>query len=111
MNPQVPVVVPPKAAALVADLGMQAEMEQMFDWVRQNVPRLQAIRVELRRSYHTPKLGPHLIIWAHQYPPTVPTVESLIEWDWAGWKAQTFPPRVCTRFTMNRAFHPLAQAS
>jgi hypothetical protein len=111
MNAQVPVVISPNAAAFVAELGMHAEMEQMFDWVRQNVPRLQAIRMEL----HNPRLGspfsPHLTIWAHQHPTADPTEEPLVEWEWDGWKAQTFPPQVCRRFIMNRAYRPLDQAS
>jgi hypothetical protein len=107
MNTQVPVVIPPDAAALAAELGMQAEMEQMFEWVRKNVPRLQAIRVELWHPRRAPARGPHLVIWAHQHPTADPTEEPLVEWEWDGWKAQTFPPRVCRRFIMNRAYRPL----
>jgi hypothetical protein len=92
----VPLTVTPEAAARVTQLGMQREFEQMLEHVRQTVPGLVAIEVELALPYDTgdyPSVliqpimkNPHL-----EYDPT--------DWDYATWKVQTFPPEVCMHFS------------
>jgi hypothetical protein len=45
--PTVLLIVPEEAAAAVAELGMQRALDLILDWVRQNVPALEGIRVAL----------------------------------------------------------------
>jgi hypothetical protein len=104
----VPLEVTEEAAAHVATLGMQQELEQMLDWVRRNVAALQEIRVALRRRFAYGELPPRVFIWASRAEPAEGAPHDLIEWDWAGWKAQTFPPKVCTSFTLFCTYQPLA---
>ena len=47
----VPLEVTEEAAAHVAKLGMQQELEQMLDWVRRHVAGLQEIRVAVSRRF------------------------------------------------------------
>ena len=58
----VPLEVTEEAAAHIAKLGMQPELEQMLDWVRRNVTGLQEMRVAMRRRLGTrdPALRGHL---------------------------------------------------
>ena len=49
----VPVVVDPEATARVAELGMQAEFDQMLDYARRAVPDLRRIDVEVAWPYDT----------------------------------------------------------
>jgi hypothetical protein len=104
--PAVPLVVTEEAVAHLASLGMQRELEQMLDWVRQHVASLQGIRVALRRNCGWGQLPPRLLIWAYQVRPAEDAPIDLVEWDWAGWKAQTFPPQVCTSFTLMCTYQP-----
>ncbi len=104
----VPLEVTEEAAAHIAALGLQQELEQMLDWVRRNVVGLREIRVAMRRRFVWDNIPPYVIIWASQEKPAEGTPYDLIEWDWAGWKAQTFPPNVCTSFTSFCAYQPLA---
>src|SRR5271163_4829327 len=106
--PVVPLEVTEEAAAHIAMLGMQQELERMLDWVRQRVTSLQEIRVTLRRHFGWGKLPPSVVIWASRAQPAEGTPYDLIEWTWAGWKAQTFPPEVCTSFTLFCTYQPLA---
>jgi hypothetical protein len=105
----VPLEVTEEAAAHIAKLGMQPELEQMLDWVRRHVTALQEIRVAMsRRLGYYGKLPPRVYIWAHQAKPAENAPVDLVEWEWAGWKAQTFPPQVCTSFTLFCTYQPLA---
>jgi len=104
----VPLEVTEEAAAHVATLGMQQELEQMLDWVRQHVASLREIRVAMRRRFAGGKIPPYVHIWASRAKPAEGTPYDLIEWEWAGWKAQTFPPQVCTSFTLMCTYQPLA---
>jgi hypothetical protein len=49
----VPVTIEPEAAARVAELGLQAEFEQMLEQVRKTVRGLRQIEVTLRDRYDT----------------------------------------------------------
>ncbi len=105
----VPLEVTEKAAAHVARLGMQQELEQMLGWVRQNVAGLQEMRVAMsRRLGYYGKSPPYVIIWAQQARPAENAPVDLVEWEWAGWKAQTFPPQVCASFLLCCSYQPLA---
>jgi len=104
----VPLKVTEEAAAHVATLGMQQELEQMLDWVSQRVAGLQEIRVAMRRRFAWDAIPPYVVVWASRAKPAEGTPYDLIEWEWAGWKAQTFPPQVCTSFTLMCTYQPLA---
>ena len=105
----IPLEVTQEAAAHIAKLGMQQELEQMLDWVRRNVAGLQEIRVAMSRSFDGyGKLPPRVHIWASQASPAEDAPVDLVEWEWAGWKAPTFPPQVCTSFTLFCAYQPLS---
>ena len=97
----IPLFVTEESGRRVAQLEMQRELDAMIEWTRINVPDLQAIIVMpgyredslvVIKAYRT---------WEKENPPT-----DLIEWDWAGWKAETFPPRVCANFIMSCTFQP-----
>ena len=109
MTTKVPVIVTEEAATRVATSGTERDLEVMLEWVQDNVPDLRAVHVTPGYSHHA--LTANLIVilayrkWAEERPPT-----DLIEWDWAGWKAQTFPPPVCARFIMSCTFQPLPTA-
>jgi hypothetical protein len=104
----VPLEVTQEANAHIAKLGVQQELEQMLDWVRRNVAGLQEIRVAMSGRFPWGKISPFVVIWASRAQPPEGIPYDLIEWEWAGWKAQTFPPHVCSSFTLFCAFQPLA---
>ncbi len=54
------------------------------------------------------KHPPWVVIWASRARPTEGTPYDLIEWEWAGWKAQTFLGKPCTAFTLFCTYQPLA---
>ena len=93
----IPVTVEPDAAARVAELGMQAELQQMIEHTRQVVADLQNIRVVLEPPYDTGD-EPYLTIYstrAGSYNGDDPT-----EGEWGSWKVNTFSPDVCRHFAM-----------
>ena len=102
----IPVSITEEAERRVALLGMEQELSLMLDWTRDNVPDIRAICV--RPSMIRGGILANLVVimahraWDDEHPPT-----DLIEWDWAGWKAQTFPPRVCLNFIMSCTFQPV----
>jgi hypothetical protein len=97
---KIPVTVTEEAGGRVADLGMQRELEQMLDWARQNVADLRGVRVALGGPLIYRDERPTVILWAHRDWPADKGPLPLVEWEWAGWKAQTFAPQVCTSFTL-----------
>jgi hypothetical protein len=105
----IPVSITEEAARRVALLGMHRELDAMLEWTRDNVPDLQAIIVTPSVSRRALKAT--LIIinahcnWNEEHSRTVP-----IECDWADWKVQTFPPRVCANFIMSSTFQPVPAA-
>jgi hypothetical protein len=54
MNPTtIPVTIAPEAAERVAELGMQRELERMLDFLRQEVPGVLSVAVQLALPYDT----------------------------------------------------------
>jgi hypothetical protein len=49
----VPITIEPEAAARVAELGMQRELEEMLAHAQQTVPNLRALEVQLALPYDT----------------------------------------------------------
>lgn len=93
----VPVTISPEAAARVAELGMQKEMEQMIAHVREVVPSLVAIEVEIAERYD---LGgePGISIIPYSDQPYVE--EDRTSWELIGWESRTFPPQVLEHFAI-----------
>ncbi len=99
----IPVTVTPEAAARIAELGMQAELERMLEHTRQTAPGLRSIEVQLALPYDTgddtsinieaTRENPHL-----PYDPT--------DRNWGAWKVRTFPPDVCRYFVMLSVYEP-----
>jgi hypothetical protein len=102
----IPLEVTEETAAHIATLGMQHELELMLDWVRRNVAALQGIRVAMTGHCGWGNAPPSVLIWAYQTPPAEDAPLDLVEWDWGGWKAQTFPPQVCSAFTLMCTYQP-----
>jgi hypothetical protein len=103
---RIPVILEEEAGRRVARLNMHRELEVMLEWVQSHVPDLQGIRVTHGLS-HSPVLANLVVIKAHRHwdaqrPPT-----DLVEWDWAGWKVQAFPPSICGNVIMSCTFQPL----
>jgi hypothetical protein len=93
----IPITVKPEAAARVAELGMQAELERMLEHTLQTVPGLRSIEVQEALPYDTGDETTILIL--------ATLAESHPEYDrtdsaWGRWKVTTFPPDVCRYFVM-----------
>ncbi|SRR6266542_385143 len=93
----VPLTVTPEAAARVAELGMQRELEQMLEHVRQAVPGLRTIAVELWDQYDL-DVEPRVVILATMVSEN--PVEDRTENALGRWKVTTFSPDVCRHFVI-----------
>lgn len=93
----IPVTVTPEAAARVAELGMQQQLDQMLEHTLRTVSGLQSIEVQLAPPYDMGDT-PRVILEAHRAGPLLLTDDTEIEW--GGWKVDTFPPEVCEHFLM-----------
>jgi hypothetical protein len=93
----VPVTIRPDAAARVAELGMQSELQQMIDHARQVVPDLAAIEVEIAERYD---MGgePGVSIIAYSDRPFEP--EDNTSDELRRWKIETFPAQVLEHLTI-----------
>jgi 2'-5' RNA ligase len=90
----IPVQVADDAAARVAELGLQRELEQMIEHARQTARGLRAIRVTLEYDPVYPANDPQVVVWVHRdVPPEGPAADKT-GWQWAEWIARTFPPHV-----------------
>jgi hypothetical protein len=93
----VPVTVTEQAAAHVAELGMQAELEQLIEQTRRLVPALKHIEVVLALPYDTGD-EPGIVIEAWRgdtYRPGDPAEDQ-----WDDWKIRTYSPDIWRHFTM-----------
>jgi hypothetical protein len=94
--PTVPVRIKPEAAERIAELGLQAEVDQALQRVQQVVPQLGHIDVEPREPYDT-AMEPGVIIsvWCR-----LPYQEARdIEWSLYDWRGDTFPRPVIERLS------------
>jgi hypothetical protein len=99
----VPVTIEPEAAARVAELGMQAELERMLEHTRQTVPGLRAIDVQLALPYDTGD-ETSIIIQATMDNPHLEYDST--EDQLGAWKVDTFPPDVCRYFVILTVYGP-----
>jgi hypothetical protein len=91
-TPTVPLTITAGAAARVAELGMQAELERMLEQVRLEVPQLQHIDVELEEPYDTGgEVGVSVRAWSGLPWQQIDEVWRPL----ARWRRATFSPHVC----------------
>src|SRR5262245_24026230 len=97
LNTTIPVNITPEAAEHVAQLGMQAELEQMLQHTLQTVSGLHRIDVTLHDSYD---LGdePGVVIEAWR-DPACHSPDDKTQWELGRWQVETFSPDVCWHFT------------
>jgi hypothetical protein len=88
----VPVTITAEAEARLAELGMREEAEQMIAHVREVVPDLAAVEVEIAEPYDTGSAcGVNILVYSdRRYVP-----EDTTSWDFGVWQVRTFPPQVC----------------
>jgi hypothetical protein len=96
----VPGTVAEDAAAGVAGLGMQGELEQMIEHAKRTAPGLRAIRVTLEYDPACPHNDPGVVIWVHRDEPADKSTFDRTGWDWSRWRGVTFPPEVCWHISM-----------
>jgi hypothetical protein len=98
LSATVPVTVTPEAAARIAKLGFQAQVNRIIDYARQNLPDLDRIEVELHDRY---ELGdePVLVIDAYGRRPFDPADQTENEMD--RWIVREFPPQVLEHLITN----------
>jgi hypothetical protein len=87
----VPVTVTPEAAARIAELGFQTQIEQMIEYARGHLPDVVRIEVVLNERYD---MGgePGVTVEAYGTRPFVPG--ETISWDLIGWAVDTFPSEI-----------------
>jgi hypothetical protein len=94
----IPVTIQPDAAAFLAEIGQEPELEKMLEHAKATIPHLRALNVVL---HDFPETGPpSLTIDAHidrssngHDPVNQNTV-------FGCWKIRNFPPEVCVNFTL-----------
>jgi hypothetical protein len=87
----IPVSVTPEAAARIAELGFEKQMEQMIDYARQHIPKLVRIEVVLTDRYDMGgPPGVTVKAWTdREFDPNDTTQDNLYRW-----VVGTFPPEV-----------------
>jgi hypothetical protein len=93
----IPTVVSPEAAARVAELGMQAEFDQMIAKARQTLAGLHRLNVVLDPPYDTGD-EPSVVIEAFRAENGVLTDPT--EREWSHWKITTFSPDIWRHFCL-----------
>lgn len=101
----IPLTITPEADARLAELGMRKELEQMIAYLREVVPGLAAIDVEIAECYDS-RDEPGVSIIAHSDRVFEPG--DTTSWDSIGWAVKTFPPQVlehlCILFSPGRPY-------
>lgn len=94
----IPVTIDPEAAELVAELGMQAELEQMLDQARRMIPGLRRLQVVYGEPYDTGP-DPSVVIDAYCDPALHEAARRAMH-DYSRWKVTAFHPDVFRHFTL-----------
>jgi hypothetical protein len=104
MNPTtIPVTIAPEAAARVAELGMQRELERMLDFLRQEVSGVLSVDVQLAMPYDT---GDETSI-VLEVPLDRPLSDASGRRQLRDWMAEALPPVVNRYFTILTVPAPL----
>ena len=99
----IPVTVTPEAAERVAELGMQAELQQMLDHTLRTVPNLRSVEVLLALPYDT---GDETSITLQALVDHPNPVKDRTELEWDAWQLAAFPPDVCWFFRLMTVYGP-----
>lgn len=94
----VPTTIDPEAAALVAEQGLQAALEQMLDRARQTIPGLHRLDVRFAPGYDTGWDG--VIIDAFCDPALEPAYGETVD-RYRRWTLETFAADVWRFITLN----------
>jgi len=94
----VPITVTPDAAGRIQELGRQREFEQMVEHIRQTVPDLQRLEVQLDNDRSDPTVEPVVVLWA--WRPDTCAVDRTIQEEWFRWSLRTFPVTVRWQLTL-----------
>jgi hypothetical protein len=90
-TPAIPITIEPEAAARIAELGFQDQVERMLDYARQHLPGNKRIEILLNIHYDedTPD-GVSIHVWSdHPWRPEDPIHQELTRWE-----VENFPPEV-----------------
>lgn len=94
----VPVTIDPEAAELVAELGMQAELDRMLEHARQAIPGLLRLEVVFAPPYDTGP-DPSVVIDAYRDAAARPPYDQVRN-EYTRWEIETFLPDVLRHFTL-----------
>jgi hypothetical protein len=91
----------PEAAARIAELGMQAELQRMIEHARDVLPELARIEVVLNERYD---MGgePGVAVEAYSQRPFDPAQR--MAWRLSEWLVASFPPKVLEH--LHVSYHP-----
>ncbi|HKI37223.1 MAG TPA: hypothetical protein VKA46_35540 [Gemmataceae bacterium] len=97
----IPVTVTPEAAARIAHLGFQAEVDRMIDYARQHLPEVERIEVVLSDRYDDgDEPGLSVDVYSRRpFDPAENITGAMIQW-----KVRAFPPEVNVPIMMD--YHP-----
>ena len=97
----IPVTIQPDAAAFLAEIGQERELERMLEHARSTIPHLRALDVGL---HDFPETGPpSLTIYAHRDPYPGPSDRAGLKFgDWMG---DTYPPEVLQNISLQTVHH------
>ena len=90
---EIPVQIHPEAAARVAELGMEKELQLMLEHTRQTVPGLESIEVETYESEGDEE-RPHICIVGLRPGVCASPDDYRPKDEWNAWFVRTFPPEV-----------------
>jgi hypothetical protein len=94
----VPVTVTDEAAARIAELGIQAAVEQMVERAKQMVPGLKAIDVILEPAWDT---GPDDYLTIQAFSAREWDPEDASEREYDRWAIKAFPPEVTANIVLS----------
>jgi hypothetical protein len=97
----IPVSVTPEAAARIAELGFQPQVDRMIEYARQHLPELVQIEVVLNERWDTGG-EPGVAIEAWSRRPYNPVER--ISWKLTEWMVANFPSEVLEHLHMS--YHP-----
>jgi hypothetical protein len=100
---RIPLTVEPEAAALVSELGLQAELDQMLEHARQTIAGLQRLQVRFGPAYDT---GEERVIIEAVRDPASRTSTAWTPDQYSRWKWTTFSPDAYRHFTLLDEYEP-----
>jgi hypothetical protein len=99
----IPLTVEPEAAALVSELGLQAELDQMLEHARQTIAGLRRLQVRFGPAYDT---GEERVIIEAVRDPASRASKAWTREQYSRWKSAAFSPDVYRHFTLLDEYEP-----